>query len=94
MVSGVFKGISDYDMHIILENLLDNAIEAALKTDDKRIGVDIYSDEQAIVIKISNSAEENVLKNNPEMNTTKKIIVITGMALRMYVNLLRRIMEQ
>ena len=72
MVSGVFKGISDYDMHIILENLLDNAIEAALKTDDKRIGVDIYSDEQAIVIKISNSAEENVLKNNPEMNTTKK----------------------
>lgn len=72
MVCGELKGVSDYDIHIILENLLDNAIEAALKAVDKRISVDIYSDEQAMVIKISNTTEENVLKNNPEMNTTKK----------------------
>jgi len=72
MVCGELKGVSDYDIHIILENLLDNAIEAALKAVNKRISVDIYSDEQAMVIKISNTTEENVLKNNPEMNTTKK----------------------
>lgn len=72
MVCGELKGVSDYDIHIILENLLDNAIEAALKAVNKRISVDIYSDEQAMVIKISNTTEENVLKNNLEMNTTKK----------------------
>ena len=85
MVCGELKGVSDYDISVIPElpfergdlcvilgNLLDNAIEAALKAVNKRISVDIYSDEQAMVIKISNTTEENVLKNNPEMNTTKK----------------------
>ena len=72
MVCGEFNGVSDYDIHIILENLLDNAIEATLKAADKKISVDIYSYEQAIIIKISNSAEKEVLKNNPDMNTTKK----------------------
>ena len=64
--------LHSFDLNVVLGNLLDNAIEAALKAVNKRISVDIYSDEQAMVIKISNTTEENVLKNNPEMNTTKK----------------------
>ena len=72
MVCGELNVVSDYDMHIILENLIDNAIEATSKIADKRISVDIYSQEQATIIKISNTAKEEALRNNPDMNTTKK----------------------
>ena len=90
MVCGELKGVSDYDIHIILENLLDNAIEAALKAVNKRISVDIYSDEQAMVIKISNTTEENVLKNNPEMNTTKKDNSYHGYGIRNVSELVKK----
>ena len=78
------------NIHIILENLLDNAIEAALKPVNKRISVDIYSDEQAMVIKISNTTEENVLKNNPEMNTTKKDNSYHGYGIRNVSELVKK----
>ena len=75
---------------ILLGNLLDNAIEAALKAVNKRISVDIYSDEQAMVIKISNTTEENVLKNNPEMNTTKKDNSYHGYGIRNVSELVKK----
>ena len=70
--------------------MLDNAIEAALKAVNKRISVDIYSDEQAMVIKISNTTEENVLKNNPEMNTTQKDNSYHGYGIRNVSELVKK----
>lgn len=43
-VCGKFDGIVDLDLHILLENLIDNAIEATGKVLNKKISIDIYGD--------------------------------------------------
>lgn len=72
IVCGSVDGLSDYDIHIILENLIDNAIEAARSVSDGRISIDIYGDSDGIGIKICNSAPKNAIKVNPRMETTKE----------------------
>ena len=72
LVCGDFDGVSDYDIHIILENLIDNAIEAARNFENGKISIDIYGESEGIVIKICNSAKKNAVKDNPDMDTTKE----------------------
>lgn len=48
-------GISDIDLSVILGNLIDNAIDAALKEDDKNIHIQISQIKEILVIKIINS---------------------------------------
>lgn len=72
LVCGDFDEVSDYDMHIILENLIDNAIEAAKNVKDGKISIDIYGDSEGIAIKICNSAKKNAVLNNPGMDSTKE----------------------
>lgn len=72
LVCGDFDGVSDYDMHIILENLIDNAIEAAGQVNHGKVSIDIYGDSEAVAIKICNSAKKNAVEDNPDMDTTKE----------------------
>ena len=71
-VSGVIDGIKDVDLYVLVGNLLDNAIEAAIKTDEKRVEIRIYADEKSIRLEIGNSTDNDVLKNNPSFKTTKE----------------------
>lgn len=68
---GDINGIEDEDICLLMGNLLDNAIEAAVKCDKGKVSVDICEGAQ-IEIRISNSIKETVLKDNPELKTTKK----------------------
>jgi sensor histidine kinase YesM len=57
--------VKDYDLSIILGNLLDNAINACLKqtdTDNRKIDVYIFTDEKAgqMIIHITNTTIKNV----------------------------------
>lgn len=70
-VSGVIDGIKDVDLYVLVGNLLDNAIEAAIKTDEKRAEIRIYADEKSIRLEIGNSTDNDVFKNNPLFKTTK-----------------------
>ena len=60
-----------YDMNIILSNLFDNAIEAALVTNDKIIKLSIKYKKGIFCIKISNSHNNIIKKNNKLLATTK-----------------------
>lgn len=82
-VMGNICGIDDLDMYILLENLCDNAIEAAIKSEKPEIDLQIASDigNHCIDIELGNSIQENVLIKNPNMNTTKKDSNIHGFGL-------------
>lgn len=63
--------ISDFDINIILSNLLDNAIEGALKSEEKTIYINIFEKNNSIVFKIKNTFDGNVKKLNGNYITTK-----------------------
>lgn len=71
LVEGELSGIDDLDFHILIENLLDNAIEAAENSNDKMINLMIYSDKTGVGIELSNSIMPGALNNNPLFKTTK-----------------------
>ncbi len=71
-VLGNIEGIDDMDLYILLENLCDNAIEAARQCDNSTIRLQISEDNDRLYIDIGNTTMFNVLKSNPDMNTTKK----------------------
>lgn len=71
-VLGDITGVDDMDLYILLENLCDNAIEAAAQSNNPTIKLQISEDNGDLCIYIGNTTPGNVLKNNPDMNTTKK----------------------
>lgn len=81
-VSGIIDGIEDIDLHCILSNLLDNAIEAVQNTDSKYIELYILGDEHSVCIEVANSVMENVLLTNPNFVTTKKEKSIHGFGVK------------
>lgn len=77
-VLGNIEGIDDMDLYILLENLCDNAIEAARQCDNSTIRLQISENNDRLYIDIGNTTMFNVLKSNPDMNTTKKDKEIYG----------------
>lgn len=59
------------DFCIIFSNLLDNAIEAASKCQNKYIEINLLSKNNMLICKIANSIDENI-KINKDFKTTKK----------------------
>lgn len=71
IVFGKITGVHDIDISVLIGNLLDNAIEATEKTDDKIVNLEIYN-RSFVEIIIENSITKSVLKYNPEFLTTKE----------------------
>ena len=63
--------IKFYDMNLLLANLCNNAIEAAEKTREKKIEMQLQRQRGYLQILIKNSALGNPMKENPEMVTEK-----------------------
>ena len=82
-VCSEFGSISDMDLCIILFNLLDNAIDACKQVSNTaEIHLEIFQNKSYLVIRISNSIRESVLKNNPGFQTTKYRKHMHGIGLR------------
>ena len=75
---GTVDGIADIDLYILISNLIDNSVEAAKKIKEALISILIYSNERYIYIEIGNSTDNNVMKNNPKMKTTKDNKLLHG----------------
>lgn len=60
------------DTGIILGNLLDNAIDAASQTEEKKVELVVRDIADYVELYITNSTHRAVLKENPELKTTKK----------------------
>ena len=67
-----FTYIDSVDFSALLNNMLDNAICAALNSKKKRLWVNISSRKGIDVITVKNSIDESVLKHNPELQSSKE----------------------
>lgn len=66
-----FERIGSIDFSILLNNLLDNAIEGTINSKEKKLVIKLGKKRGFDTILIKNSINESVLKNNPNLNTTK-----------------------
>ena len=82
--------LSSYDMNILLGNLMQNAIDAAEKCEDKHIAVLIKYDRSCIFIKISNSFSGELIVKNGEYLTTKDSPKEHGLGIRSARNVVER----
>lgn len=67
-----FSYMESIDFSALLNNLLDNAIEGALGSQDKKIEVQIVSQKGFDVITVKNSIVQSVLESNAELLSTKE----------------------
>ncbi len=63
--------INPFDLSIVIGNLLDNAIEAALKSENKFINISVELDRNVLYISISNSYDGKLKLTNNKLETTK-----------------------
>lgn len=61
-----------FDLNVILGNLLENAIEAAMQTEEKQLDVDIKLKQGVMRIKIENSFNGRIEKGQKGLLTTKE----------------------
>jgi len=74
--------LEELDVAILFGNLLDNAIEAAGKVENKLIEIRVARFHDFLNIYITNSVDESVLRFNPELRSTKSDPVGHGWGLR------------
>ena len=72
VINGSVSGIDDVDLHCIMTNLWDNAIEATQELENKEISFYVFGDEDCINIEISNTVKGDVPAVNWNTKTTKK----------------------
>lgn len=72
LITGNLGKIENYDMTILLSNLLDNSIEACEHMSWPKIDVKMNDKAEYLHICIKNSISESVLRGNKELRTTKK----------------------
>jgi len=72
-ISGMFEWRNESNMAIMLSNLLDNAIEAEIKEEDKKeINLKLFTYKDDVNLIVENAIQESVLKKNPLLKTTKE----------------------
>ena len=69
--NGTVISLNPAEIAVLFGNLLDNAIEAAEQTAEKRISIDIQTNNDYLIILICNSIESDVLKHNENLATSK-----------------------
>lgn len=67
-----FDYMDGVDFSALLNNLLDNAIEGALLSKEKKLEVKIFSQKGFDIITVENSIEKSVLENNPGFVSAKQ----------------------
>ena len=67
-----FSYMDSVDFSSLLNNMLDNAVNGALESEGKRLEVNIVSEKGFDVITVKNSIDGSVLKDNPELASSKE----------------------
>jgi len=71
IMNNTLNDLSPDEIGIIFGNLFDNAIEAAKDTTDKQIKLSVQKQDNRCSILMTNSVNKSVLKDNPDLHTTK-----------------------
>lgn len=77
-----FESFDDYDIVMLISNLLDNAIEASEKLSDTNIDIMITTRMNYLNIVIANRIDKSVLKRNRRLKTTKHDSVNHGLGIK------------
>ncbi len=87
---GTTINIPTAEIAVLFGNLLDNAIEAAKETDEKRIALDIQKNMSYLIILVSNSINSSVLKYNKNLETSKPDKNLHGLGIKSIKNIVER----
>ena len=82
VISTNLSGISGIDLSILLGNLLDNAIEGAGKSREKKIDLQLQEQHGYYKITVQNSVDRTVLGNNRQLFTTKENTYEHGLGIK------------
>lgn len=83
--------MEDIDLSNVLNNLLDNAVEAAEKSNEKKIAVSVYSKNSTMqIIKITNSCDTAPKVSEHKLLTSKKNKSLHGLGLTSVKNTLKK----
>lgn len=83
--------MEDVDLANVMNNLLDNAVEAAEKSSNKRIVVSVYSKNNTMqIIKITNSSDTAPKVSDHRLLTSKKNKALHGLGLTSVKNTLKK----
>lgn len=74
--------IADEDIVVILSNLLNNALEACEKCNDKVLKIKFIKENEQIVISVVNSFDGNILVINGNYHTSKENLSTHGMGIK------------
>lgn len=87
----VMSFVSDIDVVAIFSNLIDNAMEASMKSEEKEIYIDLYTVNHAYsAVKIENSADSEPVVLNGLLRTQKGRRDIHGMGIKSINNALKK----
>lgn len=75
--------IRDIDLSSLLSNLLSNALEASEQIDNPQVDIHIYPTLRYLCFNIRNRANVELLRHNPDFQTTKEDPAAHGFGLRM-----------
>ena len=64
-------GIADDDLCSLLSNLLDNGVEGCLRAGKDLVRATLHTDRDCLFITVTNPVSEDILKENPELHSTK-----------------------
>ncbi len=82
--------IPPVEIAVLFGNLLDNAIDAAKYTDEKRISLDIQKNASYLIILVSNSIKSSVLKDNKNLETSKPDKELHGIGIKSIKNIVEK----
>lgn len=82
--------LRSFDLNVLLGNLLDNAIDASMQTEDKKLKITIKLDKGILFLNICNSCQRIADGRNNFLETTKENKVNHGIGLKN----VRRIVEK
>lgn len=90
VVDAPLRDISAYDLNVLLTNLLDNALEAAASSRERKVRLRMGPNRGYLEVKVWNTASGDILSENPRFFTSKKDAASHGYGMKIIQSLVQK----